>query len=160
MSTMKNKPTSTVMKSQPLAVTLFSNTNRIDSSNNNTTTTTTSLDNNNSSSNNSSNGNHTHDQAQLKLLQAQDTALTNWSRSLVAFGSRLRWRSHFIQKFEMEVEMEYQNQCRAYDPLRTAPGDHNGLYLIAYCKGLTGYPMVDACMRALLQTGWINFRMR
>ena len=27
-------------------------------------------------------------------------------------------------------------------------------------KGLTGFPMIDSCMRALKQTGWINFRMR
>ncbi|MEM6583305.1 MAG: FAD-binding domain-containing protein, partial [Pseudomonadota bacterium] len=27
-------------------------------------------------------------------------------------------------------------------------------------SGRTGYPMVDACMRALIATGWINFRMR
>ena len=25
---------------------------------------------------------------------------------------------------------------------------------------MTGYPMVDACMRALHKTGWMNFRMR
>ena len=25
---------------------------------------------------------------------------------------------------------------------------------------MTGYPMVDACMRALTDTGWLNFRMR
>ena len=25
---------------------------------------------------------------------------------------------------------------------------------------MTGYPLVDACMRALADTGWINFRMR
>jgi len=30
----------------------------------------------------------------------------------------------------------------------------------AWCNGQTGFPMVDACMRALHQTGWINFRMR
>ncbi len=26
--------------------------------------------------------------------------------------------------------------------------------------GRTGFPMVDACMRALHRSGWINFRMR
>jgi deoxyribodipyrimidine photo-lyase len=30
----------------------------------------------------------------------------------------------------------------------------------AWCSGHTGYPFIDACMRYLLATGWINFRMR
>ena len=30
----------------------------------------------------------------------------------------------------------------------------------AWAEGRTGYPMVDACMRCLRETGWINFRMR
>ncbi len=30
----------------------------------------------------------------------------------------------------------------------------------AWSEGRTGFPMVDACMRSLRETGWINFRMR
>ena len=30
----------------------------------------------------------------------------------------------------------------------------------AWCKGETGFPLIDACMRALHKHGWINFRMR
>ena len=26
--------------------------------------------------------------------------------------------------------------------------------------GQTGFPLVDACMRSLVKTGWLNFRMR
>jgi len=32
--------------------------------------------------------------------------------------------------------------------------------IIAFEQGRTGYPFVDACMRCLLETGWLNFRMR
>lgn len=32
--------------------------------------------------------------------------------------------------------------------------------LEAWQNGLTGYPMVDACMRCVKATGWLNFRMR
>lgn len=32
--------------------------------------------------------------------------------------------------------------------------------IAAFEQGKTGYPMVDACMRCLLQAGWLNFRMR
>ncbi|HBM69599.1 MAG TPA: deoxyribodipyrimidine photolyase, partial [Rhodobacteraceae bacterium] len=36
----------------------------------------------------------------------------------------------------------------------------NEAYLTAWQQGQTGYPMVDACMRSLIATGWLNFRMR
>jgi deoxyribodipyrimidine photo-lyase len=36
----------------------------------------------------------------------------------------------------------------------------NEEYLLAWRNGLTGYPFVDACMRYLRATGWLNFRMR
>lgn len=36
----------------------------------------------------------------------------------------------------------------------------NDAYLTAWQQGQTGYPMVDACMRSLIATGWLNFRMR
>jgi deoxyribodipyrimidine photo-lyase len=32
--------------------------------------------------------------------------------------------------------------------------------LAAWQEGRTGFPMVDACMRSLRATGWLNFRMR
>jgi deoxyribodipyrimidine photo-lyase len=32
--------------------------------------------------------------------------------------------------------------------------------LIAWQRGQTGYPLVDACMRAVIATGYLNFRMR
>ena len=63
-----------------------------------------------------------------------------------------------MQKLEDEPEIEFRNFNRAYDGLRE--DEFNDEYFEAWCHGRTGYPMVDACMRALHQTGWINFRMR
>lgn len=80
-----------------------------------------------------------------------------WLRSMSAFGSRLRWRSHFAQKLSDQPSIEHDNMCRAYDVLRTEL-DH--AKLDAWSNGRTGFPMVDACMRALRHSGWINFRMR
>jgi deoxyribodipyrimidine photo-lyase len=47
---------------------------------------------------------------------------------------------------------------RACDGLR--PEHPERAILDAWAAGQTGFPLVDACMRALIQTGWINFRMR
>ena len=38
--------------------------------------------------------------------------------------------------------------------------DRNLAYIRAWKTGQTGYPLIDACMRAVIATGWINFRMR
>ncbi len=81
----------------------------------------------------------------------------NNKRAFGAFLTRLKWHCHFIQKFE--VECEYETVCinRGYELLeRTNHTDH----LEAWKQGKTGFPLVDACMRAVKTTGWINFRMR
>ncbi len=81
-----------------------------------------------------------------------------WGRSLASFQSRLRWHCHFIQKLEDEPILESRNLSRAYDGLRESEFDEEKF--AAWREGRTGYPMIDACMRALHQSGWINFRMR
>jgi deoxyribodipyrimidine photo-lyase len=78
-------------------------------------------------------------------------------RSLQNFVSRLHWQSHFIQKFEDESRMEFEPVNKAYQSLEK-PRD---LVLIeAWQTGKTGVPLVDACMRCVVATGYLNFRMR
>ena len=78
-------------------------------------------------------------------------------RNISAFASRLRWHCHFIQKFEMEDRMEFVNVNSGYDSLDR---EENEEILTAWMEGKTGYPLVDACMRCLIETGYVNFRMR
>jgi len=81
-----------------------------------------------------------------------------WRRSLRSFSSRLRWHCHFIQKLEDEPQIEYENMHSTYNTLRQDP--INWGHFEAWKKGQTGFPMIDACMRSLISTGWLNFRMR
>lgn len=71
--------------------------------------------------------------------------------------TRLKWHCHFIQKFE--VDCSYETQCinKGYELLAHPK---NEAFIWAWKSGQTGYPLVDACMRCLIQTGWLNFRMR
>lgn len=78
-------------------------------------------------------------------------------RAILNFVSRLHWHCHFMQKFESECEMEFENANRAYDSLIKPK---NETYIKAWQEGKTGVPIVDACMRCLVETGYINFRMR
>lgn len=82
----------------------------------------------------------------------------NWPRSINTFSSRLRWHCHFIQKLEDQPDIEFKNMHSSYNKLRNEKD--NNLFFESWKNGLTGYPMVDACMRSLIKTGWLNFRMR
>ncbi len=77
---------------------------------------------------------------------------------LTAFISRLYWHCHFIQKLESEPAIEWQNMHRGYDGLREH--DFNEQHFEALKAARTGWPMVDACVTMLRETGWLNFRMR
>jgi deoxyribodipyrimidine photo-lyase len=85
---------------------------------------------------------------------------------LRGFAGRLRWHCHFMQKLEDEPAIEYRHFSRACDGLRPGDGTAEPMgtadleRLHAWRAGQTGFPMVDACMRSLLATGWLNFRMR
>jgi deoxyribodipyrimidine photo-lyase len=94
--------------------------------------------------------------AQLKAMPEREAQ--DWARSLTSFAKRLHWHCHFIQKLEDQPDIEFRNLSRACDGLRDERPDT--ALLDAWRHGQTGYPMVDACMRALAAGGWINFRMR
>jgi len=102
---------------------------------------------------------HQATEAAIRSTPSRDLAY-----GLRGFAGRLRWHCHFMQKLEDEPAIEWRNFARSADGLR--PGDGSELSapdrerLQAWCEGHTGYPMVDACMRQLCATGWLNFRMR
>jgi deoxyribodipyrimidine photo-lyase len=83
-----------------------------------------------------------------------------WGRALAAFEGRLHWHCHFMQKLESEPRIEFENLHRALDGLRGTDPAQDRARLQAWRSGETGWPLVDACMRALAHGGWINFRMR
>ena len=106
-------------------------------------------------------GNISLRQLYQKILMKRSQA--GWQKPLDGLASRLHWHCHFIQKFESEHQMQFRPVNKAYSGF-TYPDIHCGLTVEERLKrwemGLTGYPLVDACMRCLLKTGYVNFRMR
>lgn len=90
-----------------------------------------------------------------KAYQLKESS--SFKKPLNAFTSRLRWQAHFIQKFEMEHFMEFQSVNKGYHDLVKPV---NKEFQKAWKNGQTGFPLVDACMRCLQETGYLNFRMR
>ena len=97
---------------------------------------------------------HQASEAQIERLRAEGQH--EHARALRRFTGRLRWHCHFMQKLEDEPRIEFENFSHAYDGLR---GEDEAKFQ-AWATGQTGFPMVDACMRYLCATGWLNFRMR
>ena len=102
-----------------------------------------------------------HQATEARIAGTPDRGL---AYALRGFAGRLRWHCHFMQKLEDEPALEWRNLARSVDGLRAGDGVHEGAIdrerLQAWCEGRTGFPMVDACMRQLRATGWLNFRMR
>ncbi len=97
-------------------------------------------------------------QATMARQRAVRGTRDGWVGSLKSFQSRLAWRDHFTQKLEDEPALEHRCLHPAYEGLR--PKTPDATRLAAWEAGETGLPFVDACMRSLRATGWLNFRMR
>ncbi|UOD49623.1 FAD-binding domain-containing protein [Orrella daihaiensis] len=97
-------------------------------------------------------------QATQNCINSLPPGRSRHKQGLQSFVSRLYWHCHFIQKLEDEPELEFRNLHRGYDGLRE--GEWSGERFEALREGRTGWPLVDACVAMLGQTGWLNFRMR
>lgn len=73
------------------------------------------------------------------------------------FRKEVVWREfayHLLVNFEDLKNKNYNQQFNAF------PWHSNDAHLRAWQKGQTGYPIVDAGMRQLWQTGWMHNRVR
>ncbi|NHB78203.1 FAD-binding domain-containing protein [Rhodobacter calidifons] len=95
---------------------------------------------------------------QATVARAAERPGGRWGGALASFQARLAWRDHFIQKLEDEPAIETRCLHRAAESLR--PRDPDAARLAAWEAGETGLPFLDACLRYLRATGWLNFRMR
>ena len=92
------------------------------------------------------------------LQKAATFRLTcNNQKQIDSFVSRLTWQAHFIQKFEMEEVMEFESVNKGFHSLKKKLNEN---YIEAWKTGKTGFPLIDASMRCLNETGYLNFRMR
>ncbi|OUS72566.1 deoxyribodipyrimidine photolyase [Pseudoalteromonas sp. A601] len=108
-------------------------------------------------------GNISLRQVYQKAIDAYDSKHPDkrcWKRPLAAFVSRLHWHCHFMQKFESECSMEFKALNAGYYQFPYRDDDQVAEDIQRWAQGQTGVPIIDACMRCLKHTGYINFRMR
>jgi len=71
--------------------------------------------------------------------------------------SELIWREFYQQLLWHRPDLVTHTFKAEYDAI---PFPNNEAYFSAWCAGLTGYPIVDAAMRQLNQTGFMHNRLR
>lgn len=77
-----------------------------------------------------------------------------------SFLSEIAWREHGLNLVDQFPNYATENGRPLFDrfPWRTGPEAEEDF--TAWTKGQTGYPVVDAGMRQLWQTGWMHNRVR
>ena len=95
---------------------------------------------------------------QATFARQSERPAGRWAGALASFQSRIAWRDHFVQKLEDQPSIETHCMQRAAELLR--PRESDAARLAAWDQGETGLPFLDACLRYLAATGWLNFRMR
>jgi deoxyribodipyrimidine photo-lyase len=74
--------------------------------------------------------------------------------------SELIWRDFYHQILFHHPHVVGHAYKREYDQIKWAKGKEADVHFAAWCEGRTGYPLVDAAMRQLNQTGYMHNRLR
>jgi deoxyribodipyrimidine photo-lyase len=79
------------------------------------------------------------------------------SKGAETWLNELIWREfyvHILYHFPHVLQQSFRTNLRAI------PWENDGEAFAAWCEGQTGYPVVDAAMRQLAETGWMHNRAR
>jgi deoxyribodipyrimidine photo-lyase len=82
------------------------------------------------------------------------------SRGAEVWLSELIWRDFYHQVLHHHPHVVGQSFKRGYDAIKWEHGKHADALFAAWCEGRTGYPLVDAAMHQINQTGYMHNRLR
>ncbi len=94
---------------------------------------------------------------QAALKAAASTSLAEEKKGVETWVNELIWREFYtsiLYHFPKVLKEAF------YPQRRNIPWRNNPIEMKAWQAGLTGYPIVDACMRQLNETGWMHNRGR
>ncbi|MDQ7968010.1 MAG: deoxyribodipyrimidine photo-lyase [Oxalicibacterium faecigallinarum] len=74
--------------------------------------------------------------------------------------SELIWREFYFMILHHHPHVETHAFKPAYDAIKWESGKHADALFAAWCEGRTGYPLVDAAMAQINQTGYMHNRLR
>jgi deoxyribodipyrimidine photo-lyase len=86
-------------------------------------------------------------------MQAGSTGAGVWLSELI-------WRDFYHQVLHHHPRVVGASFKPEYDAIRWDHGKHADVLFAAWCEGRTGYPLVDAAMAQINQTGYMHNRLR
>jgi deoxyribodipyrimidine photo-lyase len=99
----------------------------------------------------------------VSIRQLAATALQRQiqgSRGAAVWLGELIWRDFYFQILSNFPHVAAGAYKREYDAIQWEQGEHAEALFQAWCKGRTGYPLVDAAMAQINQTGYMHNRLR
>jgi deoxyribodipyrimidine photo-lyase len=82
------------------------------------------------------------------------------SRGASTWLSELIWRDFYHQVLHHHPRVVGHAFRPEYDAIKWERGKHADEHFAAWCEGRTGYPLVDAAMHQINQTGYMHNRLR
>jgi len=95
-----------------------------------------------------------------RLAREAHQRMVGGSRGAEVWLSELIWRDFYHQVLHHHPRVVDHCFKPEYDALKWEHGKHADALMAAWCEGRTGYPLVDAAMAQLNQTGYMHNRLR
>ncbi len=95
-----------------------------------------------------------------RLAREAHDRMAGGSRGAEVWLSELIWRDFYHQILHHHPRVAGAAFKPAYDHIRWDHGKHADALFAAWCEGRTGYPLVDAAMHQINQTGYMHNRLR
>ncbi|MBY0453784.1 MAG: DNA photolyase family protein [Burkholderiaceae bacterium] len=94
------------------------------------------------------------------LALAAHTRATAGSTGAAMWRNELIWRDFYFQVLANYPHVVQRSFRPAYDAIVWETGSKTQALFSAWCEGRTGYPLVDAAMAQINQTGYMHNRLR
>jgi deoxyribodipyrimidine photo-lyase len=95
-----------------------------------------------------------------KLAREAASRMHHGSRGATVWLSELIWRDFYHQVLHHHPHVVGASFKPEYDAIKWEHGKHAEALFAAWCEGRTGYPLVDAAMAQINQTGYMHNRLR
>jgi deoxyribodipyrimidine photo-lyase len=95
-----------------------------------------------------------------RLVREAHARSSGGSRGAEVWLSELIWRDFYHQILHHHPRVVGHAFKPDYDRIRWDHGKHAETLFAAWCEGRTGYPLVDAAMHQINQTGYMHNRLR
>jgi deoxyribodipyrimidine photo-lyase len=95
-----------------------------------------------------------------QLAREAASRMHHGSRGAAVWLSELVWRDFYHQVLHHHPHVVGASFKPEYDAIQWEHGKHADTLFTAWCEGRTGYPLVDAAMAQINQTGYMHNRLR